>query len=379
MTDPLSAAIALGAGAVALGAGVLSWPRPPQLDGERWFKIALATLLRGSVEAEGGDGEAWARAVLRFVPYHPAGRHPERKIAHPVAAVIPGAALPGELALVEALAARATAAERWRWMYDQDPAGVDARLDDPAALGAGYDPVARFGPGASWDALAEWGAGRGGFAESLRVRFCPRWVLVHGRASRLAGPSLIAALRTELGDGATEVEWCDDLVAAEARVAQAIAGAQDRAERVIVAAEEAGVAVVLRALQGSAEARDRVVALLSMGGTIAGRPGEEGPFGARDADDWLARWFGHAHLDTEIVRLTPYLAFQWLDRAHEPPGAGGLLLERSRFPEPGEERATAPAVESVDLGPLPVDPELPLALVARALIAVASGWALSRR
>src|SRR5690554_2298026 len=140
VTDPLSIAIAAAAAITAFVAGWVQWPRAPDLDGERWFKVALATLLRGEAEARGGTAEAWEAQVVRFVPYHPAGRLPERKVTNPVAARLPGAMQPGERALLEQLARRHTVQERWRWMYDEDPVSLDARLDDPVELGPAYDP-----------------------------------------------------------------------------------------------------------------------------------------------------------------------------------------------------------------------------------------------
>ena len=47
MTDPLSLSLAGTAAVVAIAAGWLAVPRPPSLDAERWFKVILATLMRG--------------------------------------------------------------------------------------------------------------------------------------------------------------------------------------------------------------------------------------------------------------------------------------------------------------------------------------------
>jgi hypothetical protein len=357
-------------GIVALAVGWLQWPRPPVLDGERWFKVSLCTLLRGRIEAAGGDVEAWEREVVRLVPYHPAGRMPERKVSNPVAAQIPGLALPGEQALVEALARRPDAAARWAWLYDEDPAGLDARFDDPTALGAACDWTALFGPGASWDSLAAWGRpGEGDrvFLDALRRSVPARWVLVEGRSRS----GVLAAVAAELADAAV-VPWGEDDLGPALR---ALAG--EREDRLVLVAEEAGVARLLRALVGAADLRDHVLAVVSVGGVVGGRTDEEGPYGEAACRDWLAAHFTQSGLDTDVVRLTPYLALQWLDRAVWPPGIPGLPLQSSRFPEPSGEGATATTLEVVDLGPLPTD--APPELVARALVAVTSGWIATRR
>lgn len=374
MTDPLSIGIAAAASAVALVAGWLQWPRPPDLDGERWFKVTLATLLRGEVEASGGSAADWEAAVLRFVPYHPAGRLPERKVSNPVAARLPGAHLPGERALLDVLARRDSLAERWAWMYDEDPVAVDARLDDPAELGPAYDPDALVGAG--WDALAAWGAGDPAFLQALRRRYRARWVLVEGRSE----PVLIGALQDVLSEEATRIQWAGgELGEAEADLLaerlRALLPSRDA--RLMLVAEEAGVAWVLRALAAAADLRDQVDAVLSVGGIIGGLPGVPGPLGERDAEDWLGAHFNQAGLDTEVVRLTPYLSVQWLDRQAPVIGVGELPIAAQRFPVPPDDAVET--IEAVDLGVLPVDPELPSAQVARALVATVACWVLSRR
>lgn len=362
--------------AVALAIGWIQWPRPPDLDGERWFKLVLATLLRGRFDAEGATAAAWEREVLRAVPYHPAGRFPERKLSNPVAAALPGAALPGEQALLEALAALPDPISRAARMYDEDAAGRDARLSDPAELGADYDP-SRLGPGATWDTLAAWGAGDRGFVEAARRAVPARWVLLDGRPGQLVGPSVLGALAEALGDDGVLARFPyaeDDPVAG--RILALLGGPADR---VVLAAEEAGVARALSALVDDAELRDRVLAVVSIGGVIGGRTDDAGLFGEVSRRDWLGAHFNHEDLDTDLVRRTTYLAIQWLDRGAWPPGAPGLPLSSSRFPEPRAGGAITATVESVDLGVLPCDRELPLDLVARGIVAVVLGWIHTRR
>lgn len=379
MTDPLSITLAVAAAGVAILAGVLHWPRPPALDGERWFKVVLATLLRGAIEERGGTADEWEAEVLRFVPYHPAGRLPELKVTDPAKASLPGRRLEGEGALLEALARRHTVAERWRYLYDEDPMGIAARLDDPAELGADYDPATWLPAGVGWDALAAWGGGDPAFGECLQRRFPARWVLVEGRAGRRVGPTLLDALEACLDD-TVRLPWRDGAVeeAVEALRAELRAQIASREDRLVLVAEEAGVALALRALAGAPDIRDQIHAVLSIGGVIGGRRDEEGPFGEERSRAWLASQFGQEALDTEVVRLTPYLSMQWLDRESPVPGAGDLSLDAQRFPEPLSD-ATVDTIEVVDLGPLPVDPDLPREQVARALVSVVTCWVLSRR
>ncbi len=368
MFDPLSLGIAVGAAGAAVAIGYLQWPRPPDLDGERWFKTMLATLLRGELDASERTFEDWEVAVKAWVPYHPAGRFPERKVLNPLAARLPGALLEGERALLEGLTKLQTVPERWARMYDEDEAALASRLDDPLELGPDYDPTERLGAGAGWEELAAWGAGEGGFGERLSSRLEASWFLVEGRG----GFTVIPELAKLLGDRAIRVPGGDE------DLAKTI---EDRLERVeargILVGEEAGIVGILNALRDRADLRDKILAVVSVGGIIGGLEGEDGPLGIVAREDWMQAWFSHQHLDTEVVRITSYLSLQWLDRQHMPPGARGLSIAASRFPEPKEERTET--VEVVDLGVLPAADDLPMAQVARALWAVTTCWVLSRR
>ncbi|HHO51699.1 MAG TPA: hypothetical protein ENK18_12700 [Deltaproteobacteria bacterium] len=363
---------------IALGIGWLQWPRPPALDGERWFKVMIATLLRGHVDDQGDDPEqaaAWEAAVLRFVPYHPAGRLPERKISNPVAAALPGRALPGEVALIEALAALQGVSERWAHLYDRDEVGIEARLQDPEELGAAYDPSTTLGPGAGWEDLADWGAQRGTFAAAVARTVPARWILVEGQGELPEAPSLIEALHAELSSTAERIS--SGLGAAG--LSERLTALVGEGSRLVLVGEEAGVTQILRILAQHAEIRDHVLAVVSVGGIIAGIPDRDGPLGEVACRDWLGAWFTQRALDTDVVRLTPYFSLQWLDRRAWPPGIEGLPLANARFPEPDDRDATATTLEVVDLGPLPLDPQLPTQIVARALIAVVSAWIVHRR
>lgn len=313
----------------------------------------------------------WERCVREWVPYHPAGRHPESKIINPSSLVLPSAALPGEHALLEALAACHTPLSRWAWLYDEDPAGLDARYSDPSDLGEAYQ-WSWFGPGASWDTLAAWGAGDTSFRGAIRRMVPDRFVLFAGRADRLTGPSVLEAIAAELPDSVMVPWGTQDLAAPINTVCQA------PNERVILVAEEAAIAELLRMLVDHTDVRDRVSAVLSVGGVIGGRSDEEGRYSEAVCRDWLGAHFTQGSLDTEVVRLTPYLAIQWLDRHVWPPGTSGMSLAAARFPEP---RSDVPidTIESVDLGLLPSDRPIPVEIAAKAIITTIIGFVRSRR
>ena len=119
--------------------------------------------------------------------------------------------------------------------------------------------------------------------------------------------------------------------------------------------------------------------MVSVGGPIGGRPGaEDERLSPEKREDWMGHWFGQSHLDTERVRLTPYLSLQWLDRSAWPTGTVQQPLHLARFPEPAQQTATVRTIETVDLGPLPIHDDLPLDLVARALWFTVCGWVASR-
>ncbi len=364
MTEPATIAVAGVALGVALIAGWAMVPSPPVLDGERWFKLILATLLRGRVEREGGDAQAWERRVVRFVPYHPAGRLPEQKVIDPQGYRPPGLSVPGELGLVEALARRSGLSERWRRLYDEDESALEARLQDPAGLGAAYDPAARLGPGGSWDDLADWGAGDGiVFLEACRRRLDARWAVLRAPAVR-GMPDLVGAL----GALAQAVE----IPVAEPRaVREALEGLVPHAsDRLVVVAEGHAAGVVLRALVDAPDLRDRLLACLVVGGVLQGEPA---------LDDWMASHFSARSLDTEVNRVTPYLSVTWLDRGAVPPGVVGLPVASARFPAPAATERVPSSVETVDLGLLPADPELPVETIAQGLYALVTLWVLTRR
>ena len=91
----------------------------------------------------------------------------------------------------------------------------------------------------------------------------------------------------------------------------------------------------------------------------------------------MGAWFGHDTLDTDRVWPTPYLSMQWVDIRETPPGLKGLPLQDARFPTPRS--GPLQMVEVLDLGPMLVTSHPPVELVAASLLAVASGFVLTRR
>lgn len=378
LTDPVS--LALTGLAAMLGVAIVwvQWPRPPALDGQRWFKTLLVALLRGRSEADGSSVDAFEDTVVRFVPYHPAGRFPERKVTKPDLAIA-DEALEGERALIEALAARATVPERWAYLYDEDEIGLAARLSDPTELGETYDPATVLVPEADWEAVAAWGADPTSeramvLVDALARSLPARWVLIAGRPGP---PSVLEALAEELGERATRLEGtAEPEVLHDALVALA----NEAPGGLVLIGEEVGVARLLDVLARDALVREQTLAVVSVGGVIGGRSDEaDGPWSLMTRRDWMQAHFRIRDLETDVVRLTPYFSLQWLDRTLDEPGIEGLPLASMRFPEPDATRSSVATMEVVDLGPLPVDPDLPLDLVARALVVCVTAWVAHRR
>jgi hypothetical protein len=146
--------------------------------------------------------------------------------------------------------------------------------------------------------------------------------------------------------------------------------------RWILLATGEGLPVALRAIHADMALRDRVVAVVSVGGAALGEPARADLAGEASARDWMQQHFRHEALDVEVVRPIPYLSLGWLDPREEPPGAAGLPLVHARFPEPGFVGSGTlfhpkepEVVRVMDLGALDLD--LPGEAVGRAVRAVA--------
>lgn len=350
------AAVTVGVGMVA---GWLAVARPPALDGERLFKLTLATLLLGETEAAGGDGSVWEKACRTWVPYHPAVQHPERLLTHPQRRPSDGAAREGELALREKLAARSGLEERLRYLYEEDEAGLEARMADPSALGDAWDLSRWVAHDLSWDTVAAWSEGDNRAGDALARAMDATWLCTEGGlAEALSGVVTVA-----------RVSAVDIRAVAEEQLASGVG------RLVLVLEGEPGLAIldVLRLEPGL---RDRIFAVVALGVPLWGVPDVEGSLSVTARRDWMEANFRHEILDTEAMRLTPYCALQWLDLADPVVGAGGLPLASARFGAPGGP-TDAPRIESVDLGPVRVGTEL--GLLARALALTVAVLVLSKR
>lgn len=364
MTDPVTLSVAAIASSVAVVVAFLSMPSPPDLDAERWFKQMLTILLRGEVDHAGGTAEQWAERVRGSVLWHPAGRRPERRLLGlPVGAK----AIPGELELADRLTALPDRAARWHALYE-DPAAQRALLADPLELGPDYDPGAWLGS-VGWDDLADWGGGHSTVFPEALARLGITWVLVGG-AGR--GPDVLGELEKRLPD----VARVDGRTLALDVLEKTLRAMPDRPEyRFVFVGEGEGIQTVLRALHVNGALRDRTEAVVSVHGVLS--VDEDGPLPIEEVDEWAKKHFDHHSFDLEKAGVIPFLSMQWLDPAHEPPGAYGLRVEQARFVTPPQQKMTAEAIEAVDLGVVHVS--TPAALVAQGLMAVVSCWVCSQR
>jgi hypothetical protein len=319
---------------LALIAARLSLGSAPALDWERLLKVALCTVIRGQVEAGGGEGAQWWAQLRGVVPYHPAGRDPEDKLRAPSLEAIPVPALAGERALVEALQEHKTAAARWPVMYEGE-ATEDALLSDPALLGRAYDPAAVLAPGVGWEAVAAWSDD---VQSALARRLSDVVLLVVG--GDFARPLSQAVPHARV---ASVVPASADIVGPA--LMAALPAASDRA---VILAGGTDVVPVLRAMHAQPALRDRVLVVLSMGGALGG--------------DWMQRRFIHAEMDTELNRTTAYMDI--VDVNPENPLATSWAEQR--FPQPERLPSGWSPIERVGLGVLPLALQDPVAL-ARAI------------
>jgi len=275
----------------------------------------------------------------------------------------------GEAALMEQLARLETKAQRWQHLYQGAEEGLHARLADPVELGPDYDLGRWTGLSNGWDRVADWGGGSQSVGVTLLERVAARWILVRGRSGQ-PSRDVLSALSEELGAWAAPVVGAADLGALGSDLDQ-------EAGRVVLVGEDIGALACLRLLADHPALRDRIDAVLALSAPLAGIDDPASPYARARWTDWMAHWFGHAQLDTDCVRQTPYMALQWLDPSLDPPGIEGLPMSEARFPPPAE--GPFPMVEVVDLGPLLVSRPPPSDLTAKALVGVVCGWILTRR
>ena len=338
--------VGLAALGLAVWAAAKSLPRPTALDWERLFKVALSTAIRGELERAGGERGDWSSAVLGRVLYHPAGRRPEALLAAPSPDDVAVPARPGERALAEALAKLPDPVSRFSAMYKDDPAVEAALLCHPDDLGPDYDPRGPLGPASGWDAVAAWGDE---VQAAVARRLSAHVLLEVGGTGALAEAmgAAVPALRAahvpvpREGEGSAEA------------LAGALLGVALRPEErlLLVCSGEAALATVA-ALAGAPGARDRVRAVVSLGGDLQG--------GARAA--WMAEHFTHDRKDLELNLAVPYLAVV----ATDPARPLARPWADQRFPDPPLPSHGRQSIDPIDLGPL-VLADLDPAALARAL------------
>lgn len=338
--------VALG---LAMWAAVKSIPRPPALDWERLFKVALATVVRGEIERGGGDLAAWEGAVLGRVLYHPAaGDQPEAKLTDPATAPVPVPARPGERALVEALTRLPDPAARFRWMYTEDHAAAAGLFLHPEELGAAYDPAHALAPGLDWEAVAAWTPP----VQQALARRLSHLVLVDlggvfGGHLAASAPGLRGVSQDEGPQG-------------EALALALLAHLSQSSDRLALFTRGPHTLRLIQAMRVSPALVDRTAAVISVAAELGATPEER---------DWLAQNFTHDGLEPELHRAIPYVSL--LSAA--PDGEGPLPWARQRFPVPPPVESGRDAIQTIDLGPLVLD-QLQPEHVARAL-----GLLLARR
>lgn len=319
-------AVELSALALAIGAAWLSLRKPAELEWERLWKVLLATVIRGEVEANGGDqAQWWSR--LAAVPFHPAGRAAASKLNAPDLDQIPVPALDGERALVERLSALESVEERWNLMFRTDAAVQEELLSDPDELGPAYDPSTVLAPGAGWRQVANWDAT---VQSAIARRMADTVLVVVGR------PAEPFERAVPHGSVLTMDAVSDDAL---------LAAVPESQQRLVVVVEGPLTADVLRVLHGSPSLRDRVLTVVALAPEFD--------------EEWMAGHFLHDPFDTELNRQTPYVS---ITNAH-PTDAS---IADQRFPVPPELPSGWAPIAPIDLGLLPLtdhDPDL----LARAL------------
>lgn len=356
MTDPISLTLAGTAAVVAFAAGWYSLPDTPQISEERLFKACLATVWMGVLDAQGETIDTWEEQVVAGVPYHPWVDDVVRWLTadpHTLPATESGSA-----ALLADLRGASSLQERYTILFEKHKAGRQARLSDPSSLGSAYDPSRVLGEGVSWDAVYQWGAGKAQtVAVALSRAVSAKWVVV-GRDGR--APAVLDGL-VALGAGRV---FDPKGVASEL-----LAHAPDAADRLVVAVAGDAVASVLEALIDRPELRDRVLAVVSIGGNC------QGP----TRTDWMGAHFTDAQMNLEAHRPLLFLALQWLDPCVSPPGFDGLDVRHARFPEPVRTGPQDRVVHAVDLGVLPPFSPIATQSIAQALTLVTGLLVLSGR
>ncbi len=321
-------------------------PRPPALDWELYFKVVLATLLRGEVESEEGKADEWYARGRKWIWFHPAARNLSQKIAAPGEHEVPVPALEGELALVADLAAlEGTAARIHRIFGTEGP--DDLLYDDPAFLGEAYAPSNLLGAGVDWDKVASFG-------EELVAALHRRCENVHW-AFVGASAALEEAMGAHLPSGKVHRIVPGTMEAMADALETAAPGRSDRLVVVVSGVEALQATQALHARPGL---RDRVLGVVGVGARLGG-----------EGSAWMSQSFDHVSMDTEVARATSWFHLAFLVPEQVPPGDVDCPLEGTSWPSPPVPQSGRASIENVDLGVLPGPAgDYPAALLGRALL-----------
>ena len=315
---------------LAVGSAILSLRPAPALDWEHLWKIILATVIRGEVEAEDGAQSAWWDR-LSVVPYHPAGRNAFAKLVEASVEQVAVPALEGERALVERLAAIETPAARWQSMYRDDTQAQESLMQDPMDMGPAYDPSAPLAPGVTWDSVAHWSAP------------------VQSAIARRLGDVIVAVIGRDVAP-MMEAAPHASVISMEDASEDGLLGLLSHShQRLVLVVEGEAAFGLIQTLHGAPSLRDRVLAVLSLGGR----------FGGEERSHWMDAHFQHLQFDTELNRRTMYAAMTDMD-------AGSTQSTAQHFPVPPVPPSGWAPIEAIDLGPIPLSRQDP-SLFARAL------------
>jgi hypothetical protein len=335
--------VALGLFGVAFSCTL---PRPPALDWELYFKVVLATLLRGEVESDGGKADEWYTQGRKWIWFHPAARNLSQKITAPGEHEVPVPALEGELALVADLVElEGTPARIDRLFGTEGP--DDLLYDDPAWLGEAYAPANLLGAGLDWDQVATFG-------EDLVAALHRRFETVHWAFVGVSA-ALEKAMTAHLPRGMAHSIAPGSGEAVGDALETAAPGRSDRL--VLVVSGEAALQAT-QALHARPALRDRVLGVVGVGAHLGG-----------EGSAWLAQSFDHVSMDTEVARITSWFHLAFLVQGEDPPGEAGCPLSGTAWPCPALPQSGRASIETVDLGVLPGPAgDYPARLLGRALL-----------
>ena len=348
--------VQIAAGTCAVWAAWASIPRAPELDWERLFKSALSVFSWARAEAaHRGEGDSatapspaqveaqWRADLVSSIPFHPAGRSWFAKLAEPTPDMLEVPALPGERALVEALARLENPQARWdrlfgEAMLEADLHGAEA-LGDPRGLGPSYDPSRLLGPNAGWEGVSEW-------SDAVRAGLC----------RRLSHVVVLLTDRPAVGDLAAQVEGLRvvERTLSELESPDAVlALMQAPSDRLVWIHGGCGSLSALQLVGRHPALVDRLVGFVCLGRVC------------RDDIErqHLQDLLGSEALLPELQRRIPLVSVSVVDPT-DPIATKASLL---RFPPPEQGAADRSGVECIDLGPLPVS-KLPPADLGRAVL-----------